>query len=94
MVESKAALADLNMKEVGFDPSVKLYVELQLTPFMSTMAYKCRCLKRQNLILGTKVQKGVVKILTSHNSLHKWYIITNENDIITYVPGYEPEVQQ
>ena len=45
--------------------TVTSYLEDHLTPYISNLAYQCRCLKRNHKIVQTKVIKGVVKILMS-----------------------------
>ena len=58
-----------------------IYVNEQLTPYMSGLAYKCRCLKRENKIYQTKVESGVIKVLTNKNGSFRWFNIASEYDI-------------
>ena len=68
LVDSRSSIVSYKNDEFGLGESNKLYVEHQLTPYMGLLAYRCRCLKRKNVIINTKVQKGIVKILV--NSEH------------------------
>ena len=58
-----------------------LYVNEHLTPYMSSVAYQCRCLKRSKVIYQTKVENGVVKILSNKDGIFKWFNIYKEEDI-------------
>ena len=64
-----------------------VFVSEHLTPFTSMLAYRCRCLKRRNKILKTKVEKGVVKILTTFDDSVQWCKITHLDDIYRLVEG-------
>ena len=58
-----------------------MYVNEHLTPYMSALAYKCRCLKRLNKIYQTKVENGVIKVLTNRDGSFRWFNVYKEDDI-------------
>ena len=66
-----------------------IYVEGHLTPYISDLAFKCRCLKRQKLILKTNVRKGVVRICKeTEDGEEKWFIINHVVDITNHFPDF------
>ena len=66
-----------------------IYVEGHLTPYVSDLAYKCRCLKRQNLIAKNNVHKGVVRICKqAEDGEEKWFNITHVVDITKHFPDF------
>ena len=80
LLQSKMALKELDKTTIS--PDCKgIYVNEHLTPFVGALAYKCRCLKRNGKIYQTKVEKGVVKILTNKGGSFRWYIINNIYDL-------------
>ena len=89
LLNSKDAIQQLNLSEVGLHHCEKLFVQEHLIPYVSGLAYRCRCLKRQNIIEKTKVQKGIVKILfKDENGIFKWINIQHIQDIIEVLPDY------
>ena len=88
-VNKKDALAllgsKLSIKEI--DTSLisenckNIYVNEHLTPFMGELAYHCRCLKRAGKIYQSKVENGLVKVLTNKGGSFRWFIINNTNDL-------------
>ena len=62
LLNSRKTIDGLNNDSIDLGYCTKFYVEEHLTPYVS-LSYKCRCLKRRNLIIKTKNQKGTVKIL-------------------------------
>lgn len=91
-VNKKDAVAILNSKLAikEFDTTTiapsckKLYVNEHLTPYMGQLAYKCRVLKRENKIYQTKVENGVVKVLTNRDGSFRWFNITKNSDIDSF----------
>lgn len=80
LLNSKLAIKEVDKAFIA--PNCKmLYVNEHLTPYMSQLAYKCRCLKRENKIYQTKVEKGIVKVLTNKDGSFRWFSIRNDNDI-------------
>ena len=76
---SKVALKELDK---SFIPNCgNLYVNEHLTPYASSLSYRCRCLKRTNKIYQTKVENGTVKVLSNRGGIFKWYNIYCDNDI-------------
>ena len=83
LLGSRIALKELDTSEIS-QHCKNIYVNEHLTPYMSELAYKCRCLKRSNKIYQTKVEKGVVKILTNKDGSFRWFNINCESDIYQF----------
>ena len=67
----------------------KFFLEDHLTPYISNLAYQCRCLKRERKIVQTKVIKGSVKILMStHDGTLKRFDILHIEDIKGHFPDF------
>ena len=93
LIDSKNSIESLNKESTGLGQCDKLFVDQQLTPFMGNLAYQCRCLKRKNLILNTKVHNGTVKVLTHDlNGAMKWHIISHYDDLYELIPEFIPVV--
>ena len=48
---------------------------------MGELAYHCRCLKRAGKTYQSKVENGLVKVLTNKGGIFRWFIINNINDL-------------
>ena len=83
LINSKLTIKNLDKSFISPN-CINLYVNEHLTPFMASLAYKCRCLKREKKIYQTKVDKGLVKVLTNKDGIFKWYNINNDNDILEF----------
>ena len=86
LVNSKNSINALNNEDIGLGHCGKFYVSHQLTPYMGELAYRCRCLKRQNLVASTKIERGVVKILVN---VSNWHSINHITDIKNVIPNYD-----
>ena len=85
----KLTVNRLKNEDIGLGYCDKLFIEDHLTPYISNLAYQCRCLKRNHKIVQTKVIKGVVKILMSTNDgTLKWFDILHTEDIIGHFPDF------
>ena len=62
-LKNRFNLKDMNKESVGLPMHTKLFIDEQLSPYISKLAYMCRCLKRSNLISKHKLQNGIIKIL-------------------------------
>lgn len=93
LIDSKMAVSTLVNKNIQGLSHDKIYVSEHLTPYMSGLAYRCRCLKRENKILSTKTQKGVVKILCNINGSLIWNNINSIDDLRKAIPGYDVVVE-
>ena len=80
LLQSKLALKQLDKTSIAPN-CINIYVNEHLTPYMGELAFKCRCLKRENKIYQTKVENGIVKILTNKDGSFRWYHITSVNDL-------------
>ena len=80
MLQSKIGLKEMDKSLISPNCN-NIYVNEHLTPYASGLAYKCRCLKRENKIYQTKVESGVVKVLTNKNGSFRWFNVTSEQDI-------------
>ena len=83
LLEAKSVIAsmDKGLLENGF--SERIQVDVHLTPYMSTLAYKCRCLKREGKVLKVSTDKGRVKLLKSDpNGILKWHDVSHPSDLV------------
>ena len=85
-LEAKFDLRKINNAELHFDTSSVLYFSENLTPYNQYLAWKCRELKRANLIYSTWSSKGLIKISRSMNE--KLIPIEDENDIFNLYPNF------
>lgn len=88
LLKSRLSIKILDLNSVGLGHCDKIYVSEHLTPFLSELAYRCRCLKREKKIFNTKVENGTIKILFSHGGSLSWHNIQNIEDIKSIIPGY------
>lgn len=88
LLEGKSSIANFDCNLAGLDNNIKLYVDEHLTPYVSGLAFKCRCLKRESKILQTKVRRGVVKVLLLTSNRLIWHDIYHTADIIKLIPDY------
>ena len=73
----------LNLKEIGLDERGKIYVHEHLTPYISNLAFRCRCIKRQN---KTEKTKDIVKMLVRVGDINfRWINIQPIDDIAKYL---------
>ena len=85
----KLTVNRLKNEDIGLGYCDKLFIEDHLTPYISNLAYQCRCLKCNQIIVRTKVIKGVVKILMStDDGTLKWFDILHTEDIIGHFPDF------
>ena len=82
-------LRDTNLQEVGIGKDVKIYVNQNLSPYMNTLAYYCRVLKRKNLIEKVTTFKGVVKLTRKVNDRMVSTKIGHKCDIEKIFPNFE-----
>ena len=89
LLGSRDTIAKLNNDSVGLGHCEKLSVDQHLTPYVSSLAYKCRCLKRASKIVKTKVERETVKILINNESYaFKWFDILHVDDINNLIPDH------
>ena len=87
---SRKTIDGLNNDSIDLGYCTKFYVEEHRTPYVASLAYKCRCLKRRNLIIKTKIQKGTVKILKNFDGgTIQWVSINHINDITSIFPDVD-----
>ena len=93
LLDGKVALNNLINDDIGLGHCDKFYVEDHLTPYVSNLAYRCRCLKRSDKIVKTKVSRGTVKILkAAEDGTLKWHDILHADDINNHFPLLDREV--
>ena len=88
LLEGKDALNKLDREKMDLGHCDMLYVEEHLTPYISNLAYKCRCLKRSGKILKTNISK-ILKV--GDNGTMMWYEILHTVDILNHFPDFENE---
>ena len=91
LLESKNALAELDVESIGLGNCEKIFVDEHLTPYISKLAYLCRCLKRTGKIVKTNVSKGYVQILKYEDGRLNWYDILHTVDINYHFPDFDIE---
>ena len=64
-------------------------MESNETPHMSNIAYKCRCLKRDKVIVKSKLNKGVVKVAIANGDELVWHAISHISDLKKLFPEHD-----
>ena len=85
-LEAKFDSQNVNNAELHFDTISVLHFSENLTPYNQYLAWKCRELKRANLIHSTWSSKSLIKIRRSMNE--KPIPIEHENDIFNLYPNF------
>ncbi len=89
LLDSKDAINSMNLNDTGLANNCeKIYVQEHLSPYISNLAYRCRCLKRENKVEKTKIQKGIVKVLVKDENGFSWSNIQHISDIVKLIPEY------
>ena len=60
-LKNRSNLKYINKELIGLPKHTTLFMDEQLSPYISKLAYMCRCLKRSNLISKHKLQKELLK---------------------------------
>ena len=72
-------LSSLDINIAGLTPTSEIYIKPSLSPYNNTLAYNCRLLKRDNLILKVITEDdGTLKVKTLNNQFIK---VKNETDL-------------
>ena len=81
----------MNKESIGLPTHTKLFIDEQLSPYISQLAYMCRCLKRSNLISKNKLQNGNVKILLKgeNDDNFYWETIEHKSDLLKIFPNID-----
>ena len=80
------SIQKLENEDNGLDYK-NIYLNEHLTPYISNLAYKCRCLKRKGKIAKAKVRRGgVVKIMVEDIDGAEWQTVLSEDDISDFLP--------
>ena len=82
-ISKKKDINDVDAGEIGFDAS-DVFIGEHLTPYFGKLAFKCRCLKREKKLIGTRVLNGSVRILVEVKGKPKWLTVTHEDDLLPY----------
>ena len=85
-LEAKFDSQKVSNAELHFDIISVLHFSENLTPYNQYLAWKCRELKRANLIHSTWSSKSLIKIRRSMNE--KPIPIEHENDIFNFYPTF------
>ena len=84
--EKKKSIINVGVK-MGYDESVKLYVNRNLCPAYCKIAFNCRQLKKKKLIEDTwSTTNGVVKIKTITGAIKT---LTHQADLVKLFPDYD-----
>ena len=90
LIDGKPTIENARHDDIGLGHDDKLYVDDHLTPYISNLAYQCRCLKRNGKVVKTKVNKGIVKILKANeDGTFLWHDILHIEDINKLFPVTE-----
>ena len=90
LLNSYLAIRHLNFDNIGIPTLNKIY----LSALIRKLVYQSRLMYKADLILNTKVVKGVVKVQFKNS---QWVIIEYQMDIKKYVPElkkYVPELKK
>ena len=72
--------------KLGFEQGVKLYINCNLCPAYSNLAFNCRQLKKKGLIENTWSSNGVIKIKTLEGGIK---VITHEADLVKWFTDFD-----
>ena len=90
LMENKSKLksiADLDLDLPGLDPTSRIFINPSYCPYYKTLAYNCRLLKKENLIVGVIYEDdSTLKIKTMDGSFVR---IQHENDLTERFPDFE-----
>ena len=78
--ENRNRLKDVDLRPYGFEETRKLYINDNLSPHFKSVAYHCRCLKREE-----KIDQGFVKIKRPEKG---WTKIKHEQNLFDLFPDY------
>ena len=83
-LKNRSNLRDMNKESIGLPTHTKLFIDEQLSAYISQLAYMCRFLKRSNLISKHKLQNGNVKILLQgeNDDNFYWETIEHKSDLL------------
>ena len=90
-LKNRSNLRDMNKESIGLPTHTKLFIDEQLSAYISQLAYMCRCLKRSNLISKHKLQNGNVKILLQgeNDDNFYWETIEHKSDLLKIFPNID-----
>ena len=88
-LENSKKLENIDREAVGLDPDAKIYINANLSPFMSKLAYYCRALKRKNLVNKVTTFKGIVKITRSVGTRNVSNVIGHKKDLENIFPNLD-----
>ena len=75
----------VNLETFNIPAHNKIYLNDNLSPYFKSIAYKCRSLKRRDLIIQSKIDKGLVKI--KKGSL--WITVHHETVLTNLFPDID-----
>ena len=90
-LENRRKLKNIDRGAVGLEEDVKIFVNENLSPYMSKLAFHCRTLKRANMIEKVTTFKGVVKITRTVGAENRTMtnIIKHKVDLVKIFPNLD-----
>ena len=86
---NRKKLKNFDLESVGFDSDAQIFINENLSPYMSRLAYYCRVLKRQGLVNKLTTFKGVIKITRSSGTDHQMDVIQHKEDLVKIFPNLD-----
>ena len=80
LLQSTVSIKEFDKSQIAPN-CINIFVNEHLTPLVGELAYRWRCLKRANKVYQTKVERGIVKVLTNKDGNFRWYNVNSIDDI-------------
>ena len=82
---NRSKMNQVNLETFNIPAHNKIYLNDNLSPYFKSIAYKCHSLKRRDLIIQSKIDKGLVKI--KKGSL--WITVHHETVLTNLFPDID-----
>ena len=84
---NKKKLDSCDKSSIGISDDVKIYINENLCPYYKKLAWKCRVLRREKVVINNWTRNGIVHIRISEGDKYKK--IFHESDLTALFPDFE-----
>ena len=85
--ENKKKLKKMDMSNFGFDKKTKIFIQDNLSPYYSELAWKCRKLKKSQMIYDWWYRNEILFLKRTENENPK--LVCHPNDIEALYPNFD-----
>ena len=85
--ENKKKLKKMDMSNFGFDKKTKIFIQDNLSPYYSELAWKCRKLKKSQMIYDWWYRNEILFVKRTENENPK--LVCHPNDIEALYPNFD-----